>query len=260
MTLPFTLPDPLGPLSPRSPAPPSASVPDRRRERLARVLTWGAGLACAIGVAPTVFLVVQGAAGLAAAGVLGLTGIHLAPVLARKLAHTRLRLLRHEARTHPLVTLEQLLIERRTALAQAGLQLQTALAQIDGFVEQARAFAERHPDAAPRWQARAERAEQLRAQKKQALRRAAESVAAFEQEVGRARTEWALVEAEQALRRSLDATQGDPLLQLLQRTALDQVRLRMNEAFASLETELLLDLDLEAPPTPAVPRQPGSRP
>jgi len=34
-------------------------------------------------------------AGLVAAGALGLTGIHLAPVLARKLAHTRLRLLRH---------------------------------------------------------------------------------------------------------------------------------------------------------------------
>lgn len=247
MTLPFNLPDPLGPLSPRSRAP-SPGAPDPRRERLARALTWGAGLACAVGVAPTVFLVVQGAAGLAAAGVLGLTGIHLAPVLARKLAHTRLRLLRHEARAHPLVTLEQLLIERRTALVQASLQLQTALAQIDGFIEQAHAFADRHPDAAPRWLARAERAERLRTQKKQALRRAAESVAAFEAEVGRARTEWALVEAEQALRQSLDATQGDPMQQLLERTALDQVRLRMNEAFASLETELLLDVELDAPP------------
>lgn len=253
MTTPFSLPDPLAPLSP-SPSPPRAQAPsvtgpDRHRERLARTLTWGAGLAIAVGAAPAVFLVVQGAAGLAAASVLGLTGIHLAPVLARKLAHTRLRLLRHEARVHPLVTLEQLLIERRTALTQASLQLQTALAQIDGFIEQAHAFAERHPDAAPRWLARAERAERLRTQKKQALRRAAESVAAFEAEVGRARTEWALVEAEQALRQSLDATQGDPMQQLLERTALDQVRLRMNEAFASLETELLLDVDLDGPPT-----------
>lgn len=234
-------------LSPSVPRAAAASLPPGR-DRLARVLTWSAGLGIAVGVAPTVFLAVQGVAGLVAAGALGLTGIHLAPVLARKLAHTRLRLLRHEARAHPLVTLEQLLIERRTALVQASLQLQTALAQIDGFIEQAHAFAERHPDAAPRWLARAERAERLRTQKKQALRRAAESVAAFEAEVGRARTEWALVEAEQALRQSLDATQGDPMQQLLERTALDQVRLRMNEAFASLETELLLDVELDAPP------------
>jgi len=38
--------------------------------------------------------------------------------------------------------------------------------------------------------------------------------------------------------------------QLLERTALDSVRLEMNRAFASLETELVLDLQAVPPSKP----------
>ncbi|MDZ7856798.1 hypothetical protein [Sphaerotilus sp.] len=230
----------------------------QRASRLARPLTWGLGLGCALVVAPVAFLLVEGVAGLLVAGTLGLAGVQLAPVLAMKLAHLRLRLMQGEARGNPLLTLENLLLDRRTALTQASVQLQGALAQIDAFVDQANTFALRHPDAAPRWRERAQRAEQLREQKKRALRTAAESVAAFEQEVERARTEWALVEAERVLSQSLDATRGDPMALLMERTALDSVRLEMNRAFASLETALVTDLHALPPfpqtPAPATPQ------
>jgi hypothetical protein len=243
------------------PLPPLQTLPStrdaQRVARLARPLTWALGLGAALVVAPVIFLVVQGMAGLMAAGTLGLAGVQLAPVVALKLANWRLRLMQGEARGNPLPTLENLLIDRRTALTQASFQLQGAIAQIDAFVEQAQDFARTHPDAATRWLERAQRAGQLREQKKRALRTAAESVAAFEQEVDRARTEWALVEAERALSHSLGATRGDPMAQLLERTALDSVRLQMNRAFASLETELVLDLNTAAS-TPTPP--PGARP
>ncbi|MEY2874636.1 MAG: hypothetical protein RLZZ373_2007 [Pseudomonadota bacterium] len=213
-----------------------------RATQLARPLTWALGLGSALVVAPVVFTIVQGMVGLMVAGALGMAGVQLAPVLALKLANLRLRLMQGEARGSPLPTLENLLLDRRAALTEASVQLQNAIAQIDAFVDQAGEFARRNPDAAPRWLERAGRATQLREQKKRALRTAAESVAAFEQEVDRARTEWALVEAERALSSSLGATRGDPMEQLLERTALDSVRLEMNRAFASLETELVLDL------------------
>ena len=221
-----------------------------RASRLARPLTWVLGLGCVLVVTPVAFLLVGGVAGLLVAGTLGMAGVQLAPVLAMKLAHLRLRLMQGEARGNPLPTLENLLLDRRAALTQASVQLQGAIAQIDAFVEQASTFALRHPDAAPRWRERAQRAEQLREQKQRALRTAAESVASFEQEVERARTEWALVEAERVLSTSLDATRGDPMALLMERTALDSVRLEMNRAFASLETELVLDLQA----LPALPR------
>lgn len=230
----------------------------QRVTQLARPLTWALGLGTALVVAPVIFLVVQGMAGLMVAGTLGLAGVQLAPVVALKLANWRLRLLKGEARGNPLPTLENMLLDRRAALTQASIHLQGAIAQIDAFVEQAQDFARTHPDAAARWLERAQRAGQLREQKKRALRTAAESVAAFEQEVDRARTEWSLVEAERALSHSLGATRGDPMAQLLERTALDSVRLQMNRAFASLETELVLDLNATAnhPATPT----PGARP
>lgn len=221
-----------------------------RATQLARPLTWALGLGTALVVAPVAFAVVQGVAGLVVAGAIGMAGVQLAPVLALKLANWRLRLMQGEARGSPLPTLDNLLLDRRAALAQASFQLQSAIAQIDAFVEQAGEYARRHPDAAPRWLERARRAEQMRAQKKHALRTAAESVAAFEQEVERARTEWALVEAERALSSALGATHGDPMNQLLERTALDSVRLEMNRAFASLETELVLDLQAVPPSQP----------
>lgn len=215
---------------------------DHRATQLARPLTWALGLGTALVAAPAIFVVVQGMAGLMVAGTLGLAGVQLAPVVALKLANWRVRLMQGEARGNPMPTLENLLLDRRTALTQASIQLQSAIAQIDAFVEQARDFALANPTAAPRWLERASRAEQLREQKKRALRTAAESVAAFEQAVEHARTEWALVEAERAMSRSLGDSRGDPMAQLLERTALDSVRLRMNSAFASLETELVLDL------------------
>jgi hypothetical protein len=229
------------------PLPPLQSLLNSRNAlrvaRLASPLTWVLGLGAALVVAPMIFLVVKGVAGLLAAGLLGLSGVQLAPAVALKLANWRLRLMQGEASGNPLPTLENMLIDRRTALTQASVQLQGAIAQIDAFVEQAEHFARIHPDAATRWLERAQRAKQLREQKKRALRTAAESVAAFEQEVDRARTEWALVEAERALSHSLGATRGDPMAQLLERTALDSVRLQMNSAFASLETELVLDMN-----------------
>lgn len=249
--MPTAAPHDVFALSPRRP-----TRDDPRASRLARALTWTLGLGSALVVAPVAFLLVEGTAGLLVAGALGMAGVQLAPVLAFKLANLRVRLLQGEARGNPLPTLENLLIDRRTALAQASVQLQGAIAQIDAFVDQAREFALRHPEAAPRWRERASRAEQLREQKKRALRTAAESVAAFEQEVERARTEWALVEAERALSSSLGATRGDPMEQLLERTALDSVRIEMNRAFASLETELVLDLQA----LPQDTRSAGARP
>lgn len=234
---------------------------DARRAARTRALQWGLGLGVALGVAPVIFLAIKGLVGLMVAGTVGLLGVNLAPVLAMKLANWKLRLLKGEARDNPIPTLENQLLERQAALAAARAQLQTAIAQIDSFVDKARDFAAHNPTAAPRWLERAERAVQLREQKKLALRTAAETVAAFKDEVERARTEWSLVEAEQAMSRSLDATRSDPMQQLLERTAIDSVRDRMNRAFASLETELVLDLQAPLQPqtllTPISPAQPA---
>jgi len=148
---------------------------EARATQLARPLTWALGLSAALVVAPVAFAIVQGVAGLVVAGAIGMAGVQLAPVFALKLANWRLRLMQGEARGSPLPTLENLLLDRRTALTQASFQLQSAIAQIDAFVDQAGEYARRHPDAAPRWLERARRAEQMRAQKKRALRTAAES-------------------------------------------------------------------------------------
>jgi hypothetical protein len=60
--------------------------------------------------------------------------------------------------------------------------------------------------------------------------------------------------------RSLDATRGDPMQHLLERTAIDSVRLRMNRAFASLETELVLDLAAPLQPAADTETVGGERP
>ncbi len=225
----------------RSSLPAGPALTPTDRAGLARGLTWCIGLVVAGAVAPVIFLALQGVLGLAAAGLVGLVGIHAAPVVAMKLSNLRLGALRREARSNPMVTLEAQLIERRQALHRAAEQLNLALGRIDAFIDQAGQFMQREPARAERWKARVDQASQLRVRKIAALKQAAGAVQAFEQEVERARTEWSLVEAEQAMQQALGAARGDPLQQLLERTALDSVREQMNRAFAGLETELALD-------------------
>jgi hypothetical protein len=90
-----------------------------------------------------------------------------------------------------------------------------------------------------RWQERVRKARALKESKGRAYKAALGALEAFESEVDLARTEWALVLAERAMSKSLGAMEGDPMSQLKSRTAITEVTMRMNEAFASLEVELL---------------------
>lgn len=221
--------------------PQTAVTSDRSRSQTAAVLTWVLGLGAAVLMAPLVYLAITGIVGLAAATALGLVAINGAPALALRLSHWRLGLMRSETRRNPMISLERQLIERREALGRASEQLNLALARIDGFVETATAHARTEPASRTRWDGRIAQALALRQRKLDALRQAAIAVEAFDREVQRARIEWSVVEAEQAMHAALGATRGDPLEQLLERTALDSVREQMNRAFAGLDTELALE-------------------
>lgn len=230
----MTTPSPLADIASRR----VTDVADRLKK--ADRWTWAIGLGVACAVAPFVFLAIQGMLGLAVAGVIGLVGIHGAPVLAQRLSHGQLGALTRGARRNPLLSLEKQLIDRREALAAAARQLQLALARIDHFVEQAHEQARREPASGDRWRSRIEQAQALRGRKLAALQQASAAVEAFGQAVERARVEWAIVEAEQAMNQALGQATGQALEQLLERSALDSVREQMNRAFAGLETELAL--------------------
>ena len=208
-----------------------------------RIVQWVLGLTAALIVAPVIFMAIQGMVGIMLAGVLGLLGVNLAPVVAFKLTHLKLGLMRSEAQHNPMVTLEGQLIEARQSLDRATSGLQTVLAHIDDYVDKARGYGRKYPQDAQRWEQHLAQALQLREHKKSVLRSAVLAVGRFEEEVERARIEWTLVQAERAMARELGAALADPTHELLQRTALDSVQLEVKRAFASLDVELIRQVE-----------------
>jgi hypothetical protein len=222
---------------------------EKRRDRLATVLKWGAVAAVAIVIAPLLFTLLAATVAAVLTGVIAMVTVAAAPVLSMKLANWKMKAILAEARRNPIPTLENELIARHKALSQTKEHLARALAAVEGFITQAEDAAKRYPDMRDRLVVRAAKAKELANAKKGAYEAAVRAVGDFEAEVERARVEWQLVVAEAAMSKSLDAAGGDAMAQLKARTALDEVTSRMNQAFASLEIALL---DAKAVSNPGV--------
>jgi hypothetical protein len=86
---------------------------EARRKRLGRIVTAAIIFTGSVVVAPVVFLAVKGIVGLAIAGTLGIAINAAAPVLSMKLANWRLRALKHEAKTNPIETLQNIALKKQ---------------------------------------------------------------------------------------------------------------------------------------------------
>ncbi|MEO5734674.1 MAG: hypothetical protein ABIN96_01030 [Rubrivivax sp.] len=214
---------------------------EARRDKLMTVLQWAFVAAVGLVIAPLAFAMLASVTALVLVGGMAAMAVAFGPVLAMKLANRRMSAFLAEASAHPMPTLENELLRRRSAIGQAGERLKSSLAQVGGFVDQAEEAARRYPDAAERWHQRAAKAQALAEAKKRAYLLACKSVEEFERVVERCRVESRLATVEAAVNESLHDALGTPLNALGASTAVEAVIQRMNEAFAGLEIALLAE-------------------
>jgi len=127
--------------------------------RKAQLWKWAVGLGVAALLAPVIWMMVYAMVGLAALGaitvVLGVTGlavINYAPVVATKMANHKIELLKREARTKPIETLQRQYQEKMQALDAFKEKIQRFATKVKLYDQQMVAFKQNFPAEAPQFE------------------------------------------------------------------------------------------------------------
>lgn len=208
-------------------------------QKLATAIKWGLGLAAAAIIAPVIFLTVKGLIGLAIAGFVGLVIINGAPVAASALANWKLKGIKAVAAANPVEQLQNVLIERRNALATFAEQITEFASRVRQFEGKLQWFKKQFPSEADKFDEQAAAMNQLLAVRKARYDEVRQQLAAFEMEVKKADAIWQMSQAAAELQKAAGMRGEDVYAKIKAETALESVEMSLNRSFAQLETALL---------------------
>jgi len=218
-----------------------------RAETIVKVLL--GGIICFL-MAPFIFIAIKGFVGLVVAGVLSFIALNMVPWFAAKVGNWRLKALKHEASKNPVETLERAFEVKKNGL----IQYRQSIVTFEGEVNNFRGVINEHKKLYPddtRYDEKFDKMCQLLDHRKKKYKIAQGQLAAFDEVIDRARSEWKVYQ----MAVKLDAAAGageDFESKLMKDTALDAIQTGMNTAFAELEISLLDDAPIP-PPTPTLP-------
>lgn len=207
------------------------------------------GLAALI-ISPVIFMVIKGLVGLAVAAAVGATIVTLTPWVSMKLANWRVKAIKDEARTNPIETMTNLLIEKQRAYGLFKTQVETAVTAYKDFETRCREFSRKYPDRAQEFNRQLVDMSSLVEQKKAALIQAKETLREGENKLVEMKAYWEMSQAAQAAHQAAGLDTGDLYEKLKADTAVDGVFESVNRAFAQLEVAAAIS------DTPAVVNKP----
>lgn len=219
--------------------------PEVRRRRIETLVKVGGLGFAGFLVAPFIFLAIKGIIGLAIAIGMGSGIIFYTPVLARKAANWRLKMLKAEAMRNPIETLQNEYNTRDAALKTAEVRIKSAIASRNTFGSKLEGFAEKFPNKADKYKGELADMDNAINQAKLKYKTAQQRLSEFEAVIEQANAEWELAQAAQAAGKAIGMTNGDFMSKLMETTALDSVRQSLSMAFADLDTS---SLTFEVPP------------
>lgn len=233
------------------------AIDDVKKARLAIGLKWGLGLAAAVVISPIVFLAVKGLVGLALAATIGLAMVNFAPVLSMKFANWKLRGIKHEARTNPVETLQNQLVDRRKQLSAFRASITEFNAAVKGFEGKVTMFKRQQPDQADRFEKQLKGMQDLLVLRERRYREADAELDKFEGAIERASALWDMSLEAQRMNKLAGQQDAGAFDRIKTDVAFDSVESSLNRAFAELETSLLDEAPaLTHSPTDVIEMQP----
>jgi chromosome segregation ATPase len=198
----------------------------------------GVSAIAVFGVLSTIiFSALKGLVAFAAFGIVGGTLIAFTPWFTMKLTNWRLKAIKHEARTNPIETQENILIQRLSAWKETEKKIRDFSGAVEAFRIKAQRFAQKYPDKAEEYNLQHRRMQQLLDLRKQRLKEAADGLNMMRDalEEQKARYEMAL----EALKveRASDTIDANSVMDSLKiKEAMDSVDLTVSRAFSELES------------------------
>lgn len=220
---------------------------DKQKQKYQRIARIGLVAFAVIVAAPLITMLVQGLVGLAIAGVVGLSIISFTPVLSTQFAVWKIKGLKAVARANPVETLQTVYIEKKQALASFKSRIQTFNAEVKTFSDRVEQFKVTYPAEAATFVAHLDKMLQLLGLREAEYKKAQLALTKFEGEIQRADSIWKMSEAAAAVSKSAGFDADEVYAKIKTETAVEQVQLTLNKAFAQLDTALLEQESLGQP-------------
>lgn len=223
------------------------------KDKLESYFKWGLGaVAIGIGGFAGAFLI-KSVVALAVVVVGGLALVNGVPVLAQLMAHGRIKGQLWLARRNPVEELILQYKEKHEILEQTAKAVTEFGRETANYGDKVSDFSRRRPEKAADFKKTFDRMNHVYQLRLQALTRARGELARFEGVIDEARDIWDMTQAAIKANKLLSKfTQGDPMQEIREKTALDSVYGSLNQVMAELDTAMAMDYNaLETIPAPA---------
>lgn len=223
-----------------------------KKEALAVALKWGVAAVAVVLVAPFVFRMVEGVAGLAVAAAIAYAAIEFSPVFAMWVTNTMLSGIKALARHSPVETLQATYQEQVEALAKFKESISAFATEVLNFSDKVEMFKKQYPDEVVKFQGQLNKMTKLLEIRKTCYKQAQKELVLFEAEIQKASAIWDMSLAVQAMNEAAGMNDDDFMAKLKTETAIDSVQSNLNRAFAELESSLADEVGQESLQLPHV--------
>lgn len=215
-------------------------------EKLKKKYKWiGLGLSAVVVfglLAPFILKAIGGLVGAVVFAVVGSLVIALTPWFVMKLQNWRLKAIKHEARTNPIETQEQILLERFAAWNTMEKKVRDYKALVDNFKIKARRFAEKYPNKAGEYEEQYQKMMHLYHIRRDRLKAAADTLNLMRDSIEEQKARYEMALEAMKVEQASDAIDGDVIMDELKiKEAMNSVDQQVARAFAALDEVATLD-------------------
>jgi hypothetical protein len=220
----------------------------------ANMLKWGIGIGVAILLGPLIWALVYAVAGAALLGFMtlfiatvGLAVINMAPVVASKMANKRIEMLKQEARTKPIETLQNQYREKMAALDAFKEKISKFATKVKNYDMQMSEFKQNFPNDAAQFEEISSKMNKLLIARQNKWQEGRERLSLFWKEIEKFDGIWQMTLASSDLREAAGDLDDSFQQQLQRGTAINAVQAGLASSLADLDMLMMEEVSMITP-------------
>lgn len=214
---------------------------EARRKKLQTLFAVGITIGVLAIAAPVLVMALEGLLALIAIGIVGVTTIMFAPVVAMKMANLRMKMIVEEAEKNPIETLQNVYVERTNEYNQTSQDLEDWDTEIRNFDDEANGFKKEYPEDTFQNKQYSEISEAMHqglADAREDHAQAEKDLEALNVAIKKAKAIYKMALATQKVTQFSKDAQAKVFQDIKTQVAFDSVRSNLNRSFSKLNTAM----------------------
>lgn len=214
-------------------------TPEQRKQKTENIVKIIGMIIAGIIFAPVALFAIGGLVGIAVCAFLSLGIIYMTPVVARKMANWRLKMLKAESTKNPVETLQNEYVKKEAALAEFKEQLRIFTGQVLTFADEVKKYIKDNIDDAQIYVQQLAKLRKLLELRDAKYQQAKEVLKDFAESITITDRKWNMACSASKMNEAAGDMDGDVFDKICIETAMNAVQTKLNMAFADLEISLL---------------------